>query len=200
MKWRYARNSHQEASILFSTESERHRLTESLNSLKASPATKAENSLSMVGKMKNIAVWSSSSSSSRVSLITSSWNRCIHGYRCLYRRAEGEQKPQREVETRRYSRISCYSENKTSKVVYLKSRIQWILFCGKLKNWDWTLLRDTPEILRMHLVQDWTRKRQIQSGGIIPKRWTSWAKSLRAWFWGTTIVSKPHDKQILPAK
>ena len=34
----------------------------SLNSLKGSPATKAENSLSVVGKMKNIAVWSSTSS------------------------------------------------------------------------------------------------------------------------------------------
>ena len=58
---------------------------------------------------------------------------------------------------------------KKSKVVYLKTQIRWILCYGKLKNWDWTLLRDTPEILRMHLVQIWTRERKWQSGGIIQK-------------------------------
>ena len=31
-----------------------------------------------------------------------------------------------------------------SKVVYLKTQIQWILFYGKLENADWTLRRDTP--------------------------------------------------------
>ena len=40
------------ASILFSTESEETDWRNSLNSLKATPATKAEHSLSMVGKMK----------------------------------------------------------------------------------------------------------------------------------------------------
>ena len=29
--------------------------------------------------------------------------------------------------------------------MYLKTQIQWFLFYGKLKNWDWTLRRDTPE-------------------------------------------------------
>ena len=64
MKWGYGRSSHLLASFLFSTESERHRLTEKNwnNSLNASPATKAENFLSTVGKMKNIVAWLSTSS------------------------------------------------------------------------------------------------------------------------------------------
>ena len=31
-----------------------------------------------------------------------------------------------------------------SKVVYLRTQIQWNLFCEKLENWDWPLQRDTP--------------------------------------------------------
>ena len=53
--------------------------------------------------------------------------------------------------------------------MYLKTQIQWTLFHGKLKNWDWTLRRDTPEILRIHLVRNWIRERKRQSGGIIQK-------------------------------
>ena len=77
-------------------------------------------------------------------------------------------------------------KEKTSKVVYLKTQIQWILFYGKLENWDWTLRRDTPEILRMHLVQNRIRERQGQSGGIVQKGWTSWATTLRTQFWEGT--------------
>ena len=50
MKWSYARNSHLEHSILFSAESEETDWRKSLNSLKASPATKAENFLSICGQ------------------------------------------------------------------------------------------------------------------------------------------------------
>ena len=84
----------------------------------------------------------------------------------------GEKQLQLEVEKRKYSRSSCYSEKKKrSKVVYLKTQIQWILFYGKLEKWDWTLRRDTTEILRMHLVRNWKKigKRRGQSGGIIRK-------------------------------
>ena len=51
-----------------------------------------------------------------------SGNRCIHGNNCLYRHADGEEKPSARSK-RRYSRISCYSEKK-SKVVYLKTQLQ----------------------------------------------------------------------------
>ena len=49
----------------------------------------------------------------------------------------------------------------------LETQHQWILFNGNLKNWVWTLRRDTPEILRMQLVQKWILERKWQSGGII---------------------------------
>ena len=76
-----------------------------------------------------------------------------------------------------------WRKKKTSKVVHLKIQIQWIQFCGKLENWDWTLRRDTPEILRMQLVQNCIRERKRATWRQYPKRWTSWAKSLRARFW-----------------
>ena len=116
-----------------------------------------------------------------------SGNRGIHDYRCLFRHADGERKPSASSKIRRYSRSSCYSEGKiTSKVVYLKTESQWILFYRKLKTWDWTLRRDTPKNY-----QD-APGRKLNSGKKqaiwrhYPKRWTSWAKSLRARFWGTT--------------
>ena len=62
-----------------------------------------------------------------------------------------------------------FRKKKPSKVGNLKTQIQWILFYGKLKYWDWTLRRDTPEILRMHLVQNWIREIERQAGGIIQK-------------------------------
>ena len=88
-----------------------------------------------------------------------SGNRCIHGYRCLCRQADGKSNLS-AWSRRRYSRNSFYSEKKRSTVVYLTTQIQWILFFGQLKNWDWTLRRDTPEILRMHLIQNWIRERK----------------------------------------
>ena len=75
---------------------------------------------------------------------------------------------------------------KKSKVVYLETQIQWILFFGRLKNWDWTLRRDTPEILRMHLVQNWIRERKRKSGGIIQKGEPHERNPCALVFWGTT--------------
>ena len=40
--------------------------------------------------------------------------------------------------------VAILRKKKESKVVYLKTQIQWILFCAKLEKWDWTLRRDTP--------------------------------------------------------
>ena len=67
----------------------------SLNSLKANPATKAENSLSTVGKMKNIVAWLSTSS--RVSWLQV-WKQ-MHSWLSLLMSTSWwwEEQPQREV-------------------------------------------------------------------------------------------------------
>ena len=92
--------------------------------------------------------------------------------------------------------VSCCSERKKkkrprSKVVCLKKQIQWILFTGKLKNWDWTLRQETPEMLRMHVVQNWIRERKGQSGGIIqkgePHERNLCAQFLERNTWGTSL-------------
>ena len=56
MKWRDARSSHLEQAYSSVPKVKKQTDVKSLNSLKASPTTKVENSLSMVGKMKNIVV------------------------------------------------------------------------------------------------------------------------------------------------
>ena len=93
---------------------------------------------------------------------------------------------QRKVEKRRYSRNSCYYEKrKRSKVVYLKIQIQWILFYGKLENWNWTLRRGhTMKFSGCIWYETKIRERIGQSGGVVQKG----------------DLREPHDKQIAPAK
>ena len=170
MKWRCARNSHPEASILFVTESERHRLTEKAWTVrKASLATNAR--------------WKISSCDYRHHPVCrgyKSGNRCIHGSRCLCRQADGKSKPSARSKDK-YSRISCDPERKkkTSKVVYQNSspmnsilrKVQDLeLNTSAGQNWD---SQDAPGT-------------KLNSGNKkpiwrhYPERWTSWAKSLRA--------------------
>ena len=100
------------ASILFSTESEEKDWRKSLNSQKASPATKAENPLSKVGKMKKIVAWLSTSS--RVSWLQV-WKQ-MHS--CLSLPISTcwivRKKPSARSKRRKYPGISCYSEGKKS--------------------------------------------------------------------------------------
>ena len=156
----------------------------SLNSSKASPATKAKNPLSLVGKMKKIVAWLSTSS--RVSWLQV-WNQ-MHSWlslpitTCWMVRGKTSARSKR----RKYSRISCYSEGKKVQGCVSQKSDPWIIFFGKLKNWDWTLRRDTP-----WNSQDapGTRLNSGKKKAIwrhYPKKWNSWAKSLRAQFWEET--------------
>ena len=53
--------------------------------------------------------------------------------------------------------------------MYLKIQIQWILSCGKLENWDWTLRRDTTENSQDASGAKLNSGKKRQSGGIIQK-------------------------------
>ena len=89
MKWRYSRNSHVEQAHS-SVPRVKKQTDENLYSLKSSPPTKAKNPLSVEGKMKK------SSCDYRHHPVCrgyKSGNRCVHGYRCLCRQADGERKP-----------------------------------------------------------------------------------------------------------
>ena len=72
-----------------------------------------------------------------------SGNRCIYGHRCLMLMVRRNPARGREKKVLK-EQLLFQGEKKRSKVVYVKTQIQWILFYGKLKNWDWTLRRDTP--------------------------------------------------------
>ena len=108
MKWRYARNSHLEAS-LFSTERERHRLSEKAWTVWG-PALrlKLKIPLQLLGKMKNIVVWLSTSS--RVSRLQV-WKQ-MHSWLTLPMSTSWWQENLSARSRRRYSRISCDPEKK----------------------------------------------------------------------------------------
>ena len=118
-----------------------------------------------------------------------SGNRCIYGHRCLFRHADGERKPQREFEKKKVLKEQVRLwEEKTSKVVYLKTQIQRILFYGKWKNWDWTLRRDTPW-------NSWDA-----SGTNYPKKANLMSEILARSVLRNEHLRKPHDKQMVTAK
>ena len=104
-----------------------------------------------------------------------SGNRCIYGHRCIFRHADGEKKPSTRSRKEGTQGAVAILREKRSKVVYLKTQIQWILFHGKLEKWD--LNASAGHTMKFSGCTWYETK--------IPKRWTSWAKSFRVWFWGT---------------
>ena len=163
MKWRYARNSHPEASILFSTESERHRLTE-----KAWTVWRPVLRLKLKIPCLWLTRWNRSSCVYRLHPVCrgyKSGNRCIHGYRCLYRRADGKSNLSARSKIR-YSRSSCFSEMKKKNLQVCVSQnsapMSWRI---GIERFGGTHLK----FLGMHLVQNWIRERKRQSGAIFPK-------------------------------
>ena len=188
MKWRYARNSHLEQA--YSSVPKVKRQTDVKRfSLNASPATKA----------KKIQVYGGQDEKYRrvvldiipcvvpTSLETDAFMAIVACFDMLMVTKKNSARSKKT----RFSRIGCYSERKkTSKVVYLKTHIIWILFHGKLKSWDWTLRRGTPwKFLVCTWNKNWIRERKKAIWRHYPKKvnqWTSWAKSLRAQFWEET--------------
>ena len=73
--------------------------------------------------------------------------------------------------------------NQKSKVVYLKTQIQWILFFGKLENLG--LNASVGHIMKFSGRTWYVTKIREETWRHYPKRWTSRAKSLRVQFWGT---------------
>ena len=148
----------------------------SLNSLKASPVTEAENSLSMVGKMKIFVVWLSTSS--RVS-------RCIHGYRRSCRQADGKSNLSTRSR-RRYSRSSCYSNGKKSPRLCISGLRSNEVY--STESWRTGIERfgGTPENSQEAPGTKLNPGKKKAIWRHYPKRWISWAKSLRAQFWEET--------------
>ena len=176
MNWRYVRNSHLEQAYSSVPKVKKPTDVKSLNSVKASPATEAKNPLSLVGEMKKFVVWLSTSS--RVSWLHV-WKQ-MHSWPSLLISTYRQWKEtQREFEKKKVlkDQLLLWKKNK-SKAVHLKTRIQWILFHGKLKNWDLTLRRDTPENSQDALGT------KLNSG--LSKKVNLMSESLRAQFWEET--------------
>ena len=171
------------SSILFSIESEGTDWRKTQTVLKASPVTRATTPCLWRARCKR-----SSCNYRRhpVCRGCKSGNRCICGIRCLFRHAHGEKKPSARPKKEGTQGAVDILRQGNPRLCILKTQIQWILFHGKLKNWDWTLRRDPP---RSFQDAPGTKLNSGEKRTIwrhYPKRWTSWAKSLRARIWGTT--------------
>ena len=103
---------------------------------------------------------------------------------------------------RKYSRSSWYLEGnkEESKVVYLKTQIQWILFHGKLENWDWTLRQDTP--WNSWDASGTKQKFGKEKGNLeeLSKKMNLMSEILARPVLRNNHLRKPHDKQVVPAK
>ena len=150
MKWRDSRNSHleQESSSIPKVKTQTDE--KSLNSLKASPVTKAQKFLVCGGQDEKdrrviidiipCVVVTSLETDAFVAIVA--FIDVVKVRSNLSARSK-----------RRYSRISCYSENKkkTSKGCVSQSSDPMNTILRKVEE---LLRRDTSEILRMHLVQN----------------------------------------------
>ena len=104
---------------------------------------KLKNPLSIANKMKDIVMWLSTSF--RVSWLQA-WKQMHLWLSLLLLTSWWWEQLQRENEEEGTQGAVPIPRKKTSKVMYLKTQIQWILFYGKLAH---------HEILRMHLVRNW---------------------------------------------
>ena len=104
-----------------------------------------------------------------------SGNIFIYGNSCLYRHADGEEKPQHEVEEREYSRSSCDSERKKKgpRLCVSKFRSKEVY---PAESWANEIARfggTHHKILRTHVVRNSNSGKKSAITGRYPKRRTS---------------------------
>ena len=193
------------ASILFSTESEETDWREKLEqSLRPVLRLKQKNPSSMVGKMKKIVMWFSTSS--RMSWLQV-WKQ-MHSWLSLPHFDMLTVKGNPARVRKRIRKVlkaiwSCifWKKNKSKGLCPFQDwgRSKADSIPGKVEELGLQRFGGTHQkILRMHLVQNWIRERE-RIWRHYPKRWTSWANPCAPSF-EKKHLRKPHDKQIVPAK
>ena len=70
----------------------------------------------------------------------------------------------------------------------------------KVEELDWTLRRDTPEILRMHLVRNSKFGKEKGNLEALSKKANLMSEILARLVLRNNHLKKPHDKQVVPAK
>ena len=183
MKWRFSRKSHLEQAYCSVPKVKRQTDVKRF-SLNASPATKAKKTQVYGGqdeKYRRVAL-DTIPCVVAASLETDAFMAIVACFDMLMVTKKHRARSKRT----RFSRISSNSERKkTSKVVYLKTQIIWILFHGKLKSWDWTLRRGTPWnswYAPGTKIEFGKKKGNLEALSKKVNRWPSWAKSWRAQF------------------
>ena len=191
MKWRDARNSHPEQESSSVSEVKKQTDVKILNSIKASPATRATNFLSIVGKMKSIVVWLSTSS--RVSWLQVWKNNAFMAVVAFFRHADGERKPQREVEKKVL---------KEQLLFWKKGPRLWSNKCYSTESWRIGIERFGGTHLKLSGCT-WYKIEVGKEKGILEalsKKVNLMSEILARLFLRRNHQRKPHDKQVVSAK
>ena len=112
-----------------------------------------------------------------------------------------EETQRREVEKRRYSRSSCYSEGKKSPRLCI-SKLRSNEFCSteSWRNWDWTLRWDTPwnsQDAPGTKLKFGKGKGNLEA---LSKKMNLMSEILARPVLRNEHLRKPHDKKLVPAK
>ena len=128
-----------------------------------------------------------------------SWNRCIHGYRCLFRHADGNEKPSARSR-RRYSRISCCSERnkKLSRLRISRLRSNELY---STESWRIGIERFGGTHLKFsgctwYKLNSGKKKANLQA---LSKKVNLMSEILAGPVLTNNHLRKPHDKQVVPA-
>ena len=130
-----------------------------------------------------------------------SGNRCIHGYRCLFRHADGERKPSARSRSR-YSRFSCYSDRKTKKRPRLCiSRLRSNEFCSA-ESWRIGIERFGGTHLKFsgctwYKIEFGKEKGNLEA---LSKKVNLMSEILARPVSKNNNLRKLHDKQVVPAQ
>ena len=130
-----------------------------------------------------------------------SGNRCIHGSNCLHRHADGEEKPSKKSKKEStQGEVAILKEKKGPRLCISKFRSKEVY---SAKNWANEIERfggTRNKIRRTHLVRNSNSGKKRAISRRYPKRWTSWAKSLRADVWGANTWGNLNTRRVLPQR
>ena len=128
-----------------------------------------------------------------------SGNRCIHGNHCLFRHADGEEKPSKK--SKKESTPGAFAilrDKKGPTLCTSKFRSKEVYFEESWANEIERFGGTHHKILRTHLVRNSNSGKKRAIWRNYPKRWTSWAKSLRAHVWGKNTWGNLKTRRVCP--
>ena len=128
-----------------------------------------------------------------------SGNRCIYGHRCLFRHADGEKaNPARGREKKVLKEQLLFWGKKGPRLCISKLRSKEVSSAQSRRIGIERFGGTHHKILRTRVVRNSNSGKRRAISRRYPKRWTSWAKSLRAQVWGKNTWGNLKTRRVCP--